>query len=260
MGIDRDRVIADLQAQNAVAPAGVVQAGDEKVTVRVSGGFESEESLRAINLRANDRFYRLTDLAEVRRGYVDPPSPLFRVNGQPAIGLIISMAAGGNVLNFGEHLRERMREVEAELPVGIGVHLVANQSVVVEEAVAGFMKALKEAVIIVLAVSFVSLGLRAGLVVACSIPLVLTMTFVGMEFYGIALQRISLGALIIALGLLVEDAMITVEMMITKLEEGFSLDKAGQSGEARIFLIQDDNLTAEVPLRRSILQSTLRQK
>ncbi|MFL7901058.1 efflux RND transporter permease subunit [Azospirillum argentinense] len=226
MGIDREQVIAELQAQNAVAPAGVVQAGDEKISVRVSGAFTSEDSLRAISLRANDKFYRLADLTDIRRGYADPPSPLFRYNGQPAIGMIISMAAGGNVLTFGEGIRERMRQVEANLPVGIGVHLVANQSVVVEESVAGFTKALKEAVVIVLVVSFISLGLRAGLVVATSIPLVLGMTFIGMEFYGITLQRISLGALIIALGLLVDDAMITVEMMITKLEEGFSLDKA----------------------------------
>ncbi|WP_431857608.1 efflux RND transporter permease subunit [Azospirillum sp.] len=226
MGIDREQVIAELQAQNAVAPAGVVQAGDEKITVRVSGAFTSEDSLRAISLRANGKFYRLADLAQVRRGYVDPPTPIFRYNGEPAIGLTISMAPGGNVLAFGEGIHERMRQVEANLPVGIGVHLVANQSVVVEESVAGFTKALKEAVVIVLAVSFVSLGLRAGLVVATSIPLVLAMTFMGMEFYGIALQRISLGALIIALGLLVDDAMITVEMMITKLEEGFTLDKA----------------------------------
>ncbi|NUB12214.1 AcrB/AcrD/AcrF family protein [Azospirillum brasilense] len=226
MGIDREQVIAELQAQNAVAPAGVVQAGDEKISVRVSGAFTSEDSLRAISLRANDKFYRLADLADIRRGYADPPSPLFRYNGEPAIGMIISMAAGGNVLTFGEGIRERMRQVEANLPVGIGVHLVANQSVVVEESVAGFTKALKEAVVIVLVVSFISLGLRAGLVVATSIPLVLGMTFIGMEFFDITLQRISLGALIIALGLLVDDAMITVEMMITKLEEGFSLDKA----------------------------------
>jgi len=226
MGIDRDLVIQELQAQNAVAPAGVVQAGDEKITVRVSGAFTSEDSLRAISLRANGKFYRLADVAQVRRGYADPPTPLFRYNGEPAIGLIISMAAGGNMLTFGEGIREKMHQVEANLPDGINVHLVANQSVVVEESIAGFTKALKEAVIIVLAVSFVSLGLRAGMVVATSIPLVLAMTFMGMEFFGIELQRISLGALIIALGLLVDDAMITVEMMITKLEEGFSLDKA----------------------------------
>src|SRR5919107_1168248 len=226
LGIDRNQIVTELQAQNAVAPAGVVQAGDEKVTVRVSGELASEESLKAINLRANGKFYRLADLAQVRRGYADPPAPIFRYNGEPAIGMIISMAAGGNVLDFGEGIHERMRQVEANLPVGINTHLVANQSVVVEHSVAGFTKALKEAVIIVLAVSFVSLGLRAGIVVACSIPLVLAMTFMGMEYYGIALQRISLGALIIALGLLVDDAMITVEMMITKLEEGFSLDKA----------------------------------
>ncbi len=226
LGVDRDQIIASLEAQNAVAPAGVAQAGDEKILVRVSGEFSSEESLRNINLRTNDRFYRLADVAEIRRGYVDPPSPMFHVNGEPAIGLAIAMASGGNVLKFGQEVAERMRQIEAHLPVGINVHLVANQAVVVEHAVAGFMKALLEAVVIVLAVSFISLGMRAGVVVACSIPLVLAITFVGMEFYGITLQRISLGALIIALGLLVDDAMITVEMMMAKLEEGFSREKA----------------------------------
>lgn len=226
MGVDRDQIIASLQAQNAVAPAGIVQADNEKITVRVSGEFSSEESLRDINLRANGRFYRLADLADIRRGYSDPPTPMFRYNGEPAIGLAISMAAGGNVVKFGKQVSDRMRQFEAELPIGIGVHLVANQSAVVEDAVAGFMKALEEAVIIVLAVSFLSLGLRAGLVVACSIPLVLAITFVGMQLGGLTLQRISLGALIIALGLLVDDAMIAVEMMITKLEEGFSREKA----------------------------------
>ncbi|HYB10205.1 MAG TPA: efflux RND transporter permease subunit [Alphaproteobacteria bacterium] len=226
MGVDRDQVIASLQAQNALAPAGVIEADKEKIIVRVSGEFSSEESLRDINLHANGRFYRLVDLADVRRGYTEPPTPMFRYNGQPAIGLAIGMAPGGNVLKFGKEVAEHIRQFEAALPVGIGVHLVADQPVVVEEAVAGFMKALEEAVIIVLVVSFLSLGLRAGLVVACSIPLVLAITFVGMEFAGIALQRISLGALIIALGLLVDDAMITVEMMITKLEEGFNLEKS----------------------------------
>jgi len=226
MGVDRDEIVASLQAQNAVLPAGIVQADNEKITLRVSGEFASEESLRQINLRANGRFYRLADLADIRRGYVDPPTPMFRYNGMPAIGLAVSMAIGGNVLKFGEQVSEHMRQFEAELPIGVGIHLVANQSVVVEDAVAGFMKALEEAVVIVLAVSFLSLGMRAGLVVACSIPLVLAITFMAMEFEGLTLQRISLGALIIALGLLVDDAMITVEMMITKLEEGFSREKA----------------------------------
>ena len=126
LGIDRDQIVAELQAQNAVAPAGVVQAGDEKVTVRVSGEFTSEESLAAINLRANGKFYRLADLAQVRRGYADPPSPIFRYNGEPAIGMIISMAAGGNVLAVRRGLHERMRQVEANLPIGINTHLVAN--------------------------------------------------------------------------------------------------------------------------------------
>jgi multidrug efflux pump subunit AcrB len=226
LGIDAQAVIRTLQAQNAIVPSGVVQAGAERVSLRVGGQFTSEESLRAINLRVNDRFFRLSDVAEISRGYVDPPSPMFRYDGKPAIGLAIAMQKSGNLLQFGEALKERMREVEAELPVGVGVHLVSDQPRIVEEAVGGFTEALLEAVIIVLAVSFISLGLRAGLVVSLSIPLVLAMVFVFMDVMGVSLQRISLGALIIALGLLVDDAMITVEMMVARLEAGDSLKKA----------------------------------
>ncbi|HEY0570498.1 MAG TPA: efflux RND transporter permease subunit [Enterovirga sp.] len=225
LGIDAQAVIRTLQAQNAIVPSGVVQAGAERVSLRVGGQFTSEESLRAINLRVNDRFFRLSDVAEISRGYVDPPSPMFRYDGKPAIGLAIAMQKSGNLLQFGEALKERMREVEAELPVGVGVHLVSDQPRIVEEAVGGFTEALLEAVIIVLAVSFISLGLRAGLVVSLSIPLVLAMVFVFMDVMGVSLQRISLGALIIALGLL-DDAMITVEMMVARLEAGDSLKKA----------------------------------
>ena len=194
--------------------------------MRVSGQFASEESLRAINLRVNDRFFRLSDVATISRGYKDPPDPLFRIDGQPAIGLGIAMTASGNLLQFGEALKAKMREIEGTLPVGVGVHLVSDQPKVVDEAVKGFVKALVEAVVIVLAVSFLSLGVRAGLVVSVSIPLVLAVTFVVMEIEGISLQRISLGALIIALGLLVDDAMITVEMMVSRLEVGEKLENA----------------------------------
>nr|BFE92383.1 hypothetical protein GCM10020185_29190 [Pseudomonas brassicacearum subsp. brassicacearum] len=144
---------------------------------------------------------------------------MFRFNGTPAIGLAIAMKKGGNIQDFGKALHARMSELTADLPVGVGVHTVSDQAEVVEEAVGGFTSALFEAVIIVLVVSFVSLGVRAGLVVACSIPLVLAMVFLFMEYSGITMQRISLGALIIALGLLVDDAMITVEMMVTRLEK-----------------------------------------
>jgi multidrug efflux pump subunit AcrB len=226
LGLDQNQVVQALQAQNAVTPAGVIEAGPERISVRTSGQFKSEKDLENINLRVNDRFYRLADVAEIVRGYTDPPKPLFRYNGQPAIGLAIAMRKGGNIQSFGKALHERMTTSTAELPVGVGVHVVSDQAEVVEKAVGGFTSALFEAVVIVLIVSFISLGMRAGLVVACSIPLVLAMVFVFMEYSGITMQRISLGALIIALGLLVDDAMITVEMMVTRLEKGDTREQA----------------------------------
>ncbi|WP_440062059.1 efflux RND transporter permease subunit [Pseudomonas syringae] len=226
LGIDQSQVVQSLQSQNAVTPAGVIEAGPERISVRTSGQFASEKDLATVNLRINDRFYRLSDIADITRGYTDPPKPLFRFNGKPAIGLSIAMQKGGNIQAFGKALHERMDATTAELPVGVGVHKVSDQAEVVNKAVGGFTSALFEAVIIVLLVSFVSLGFRAGLVVACSIPLVLAMVFVFMEYSGITMQRISLGALIIALGLLVDDAMITVEMMVTRLEMGETKEQA----------------------------------
>ncbi|MDC9812754.1 MULTISPECIES: efflux RND transporter permease subunit [Rhizobium] len=226
LGIDQQSVIQTLQAQNAVTQSGFVDAGPERIALRVSGQFTSEESLRSINLRINDRFFPLSDVATIKRGYVDPPSSLFRYDGQPAIGLAIGMKQGANLLEFGEALDARMKQVVADLPVGVDVHRVSDQPAVVDEAVSGFTRALFEAIVIVLVISFISLGLRAGMVVAISIPLVLAITFVVMEYSGISLQRISLGALIIALGLLVDDAMIAVEMMVARLEAGDDLRKA----------------------------------
>ncbi|WP_122678922.1 efflux RND transporter permease subunit [Pseudomonas viridiflava] len=226
LGLDQRQVVQSLQSQNAVTPAGVIEAGPERISVRTSGQFASEKDLAAVNLRLNDRFYRLSDIADITRGYTDPPKPLFRYNGKPAIGLAIAMKKGGNIQAFGKALHERMDATTAELPVGVGVHKVSDQAEVVDKAVGGFTSALFEAVIIVLVVSFISLGVRAGLVVACSIPLVLAMVFVFMEYSGITMQRISLGALIIALGLLVDDAMITVEMMVTRLEMGETKEQA----------------------------------
>ncbi|MBY3233418.1 efflux RND transporter permease subunit [Rhizobium laguerreae] len=226
LGIDRSAIIATLQAQNAVTQSGFVETGPERVALRVGGRFISEDTLRGINLRVNDRFFPLTDVATITRGYVDPPTSLFRFNGKPAIGLAIGMKTGGNLLAFGETLEKTMRKITQELPVGVSVEQVSDQPKVVEEAVGGFTKALFEAVAIVLAISFISLGMRAGLVVAIAIPLVLAITFMVMLYTGISLQRISLGALIIALGLLVDDAMIAVEMMVARLEAGDSLTKA----------------------------------
>ncbi|MGE7472560.1 efflux RND transporter permease subunit [Bosea sp. NPDC003192] len=226
LGLTQQQVVDTLRAQNAISPSGTVEAQGERISVRVGGQFTSEDSLRAINLRINDRFFRLGDVATISRGYVDPPTSLFRVGGKPAIGLAIGMKPNANLLHFGEALKAEMTKVENELPIGIGVHLVSDQPAIVEEAVGGFTKALFEAVAIVLIVSFLSLGMRAGFVVALTIPLVLAITFVFMEIFGISLQRISLGALIIALGLLVDDAMIAVEMMVARLEVGDTLTKA----------------------------------
>ena len=226
LGLDTRSIIASLQGQNAVAPSGVFEAGPERISVRVNGQFASEASLKAINLRVNDRFFPLTDVATITRGYADPATTLFRFNGEPAIALAIGMKSGANLLKFGDALKQEMSEIIADLPIGVGVHLVADQPLVVEHAVSGFTEALFEAVAIVLAISFFSLGLRAGLVVAIAIPLVLAITFVVMAYAGISLQRISLGALIIALGLLVDDAMIAVEMMVARLEVGDALTKA----------------------------------
>lgn len=226
LGLSRADIISTLQAQNAVTQSGFIQTGPERVALRVGGRFISEDTLRGINLRVNDRFFPLTDVANITRGYADPPTSLFRFKGKPAIGLAIGMKTGGNLLAFGEALEKTMAGIVQDLPVGVSVEQVSDQPKVVQEAVGGFTKALFEAVAIVLAISFISLGFRAGLVVAIAIPLVLAITFMVMLYSGISLQRISLGALIIALGLLVDDAMIAVEMMVARLEMGDSLRKA----------------------------------
>ena len=227
LGVDRAELIAALHAQNAVTPAGVVQTEDEKILVRVSGAFQSEKDVLAVNFVAqNGRIIRLGDIARVTRGPADPAQPMFRVNGRNGIGLAIAMRAGGDVLALGRNIEQAMTEITENLPVGIEPALVADQPVTVEHAVDDFMEALWEAIAIVLAVSLVALGLRAGAVVAISIPLVLATVFVAMKFFGIDLQRISLGALIIALGLLVDDAMITIEAMVTRLERGDEKEQA----------------------------------
>jgi multidrug efflux pump subunit AcrB len=229
LGLDLPSILLALQGQNAIVPSGVIQSGPERVSVRVSGQFANEESLKAFNLRVNDRFFRLSDVVDIKRGYVDPPTSLFRYNGKPAIGLAISMKPGANVLHFGEALRSELDKVTGELPIGVGVHLVADQPRVVEESISQFTHSLFEAVVIVLIVSFVSLGMRAGLIVALAIPLVLAMTFLALQYFGVTLQRVSLGALVIALGLLVDDAMIAIEMMIARLEAGETLRRAAMA-------------------------------
>lgn len=226
LGLDQSAVLNTLAAQNAIVPSGVIHTEQEQIAVRMSGRFANASDLAQAPLRVGDAYFTLSDVATVTAGFVDPPNSLFRYNGQQAVALIVGMRQGANILDFGQELDTMIEKIAADLPLGIELHKVADQPLVVEESVNHFLRALAEAVIIVLAVSFVSLGMRAGLVVTMTIPLVLALTFVIMDIMGITLQRISLGALIIALGLLVDDAMIAIETMIARLELGESLTKA----------------------------------
>jgi len=226
LGIDRNALIAALQAQNAVRPAGVIQTGDESLSIRVSGAFRTDQDVRDVNFAVGGRMLRLGDIAEVKHGYADPPQPMFRVNGVPAIGLAIAMREGGDVLALGKNVAHAMAEITANLPIGIEPKLVADQPVTVEHAVGEFMESLWQAIAIILVCSMVSLGLRPGAVVALSIPLTICMVFPVMQAMHIDLQRISLGALIIALGLLVDDAMTTIDVMTRRLEAGDDMEGA----------------------------------
>lgn len=226
LGIDRSALIAALQAQNAVVPAGSLQTGDEKLSIRVTGAFKSENDLLDVNFLSNGRLIRLRDIAEVRRALSDPPQPMFRVNGKPAIGLAIAMREGGDILALGQNVKKAVDAGIAELPLGVDVALVSDQPVVVKNAINEFMTSLWQAIAIIMACSIVSLGFRPGAVVALSIPLTVAIIFPIMEFIGIDLQRISLGALIIALGLLVDDAMTTIDVMTSRMAAGDNKEKA----------------------------------
>jgi len=220
LGIDRSALIAALQAQNVVQPAGTIQTGNENLSLRVSGAFQTEQDVRDVNFAINGRMLRLSDIAQVRRGFSDPPQPLFRVNGERAIGLAIAMRDGGDILALGKNITKAMTAATAELPLGINVKLVADQAVTVDSAITEFTTSLWQAVGIILVVSFISLGIRPGLVIALAIPLTLVVVFSVMEQAQIDMQRISLGALIIALALLVDDAMTTTDAMINRLARG----------------------------------------
>jgi multidrug efflux pump len=226
LGIDPISIFNVLRAQNAMTPAGSIDTRSDRMFLRISGSFDSVESIHEIGIQANGRLFRLGDIAHVYRGYVDPPVQKVRYMGQESIALAVSMAKGGDILELGKELQAAFARIKKDLPVGVEVHQYSNQPEVVSRSIDEFMKTLLEAVVIVLAVSFFSLGFRTGMVVALSIPLVLAVTFLMMNLYGIDLQRISLGALIIALGLLVDDAIISVEMMATKMEQGMDRAKA----------------------------------
>ncbi len=226
LGIEPLLIFNILDAQNAMTPAGSVDTASDRIYLRVSGDFDSVESIRNIGIRANNRQFRLGDIARVYRGYADPPSLKMRYQGKDAIGVAISMAKGGDIIDLGKQLAPAIARLRANLPVGLELHAVADQPTVVKRSVREFMRTLGEAVAIVLLVSFISLGFRTGVVVALCIPLTLAVTFLFMKIFGIDLQRISLGALIIALGVLVDDAIIAVEMMVNKMEQGWDRVRA----------------------------------
>lgn len=222
LGIPLSAVQQALAEQNAVTPAGFFETPSERVQLRVTGAFKSVDEIRAFPIRAGDRTVRLGDIATIERGFADPAAPRMRFMGEDAIGIAVSMKPGGDILKLGQALDAETMRLEKTLPIGLELHRVADQPAAVRDSVGEFVRVLAEAVIIVLLVSFFSLGLRTGLVVAVSIPLVLAMTFAVMHYFGIGLHKISLGALVLALGLLVDDAIIAVEMMAIKMEQGYS--------------------------------------
>jgi multidrug efflux pump len=226
LGIPLPQVQQALAEQNAVTAAGFFETATDRVQLRVTGAFESVEDIRRFPIRVGDRTVRLGDIATVTRGYADPAQPRIRYMGEDAIGIGVSMKPGGDILRLGKALDAVTERLRPTLPLGMELHRVADQPAAVRDSVGEFVRVLGEAVVIVLLVSFFSLGLRTGLVVAVSIPLVLAMTFALMHYFGIGLHKISLGALVLALGLLVDDAIIAVEMMAIKMEQGFSRLKA----------------------------------
>lgn len=226
LGIPLTAVQQAIDEQNAMANAGFFETGSDRVRLRVNGKFASVEEIRDFPIRAGGNTLRLGDIAEVKRGFADPAAPKMRFMGQEAIGIAVAMKDGGDILKLGQTLEQEFQRLQKTLPVGMELRKVSDQPHAVQESVGEFVKVLTEAVVIVLLVSFFSLGLRTGLVVAVSIPLVLAMTFAVMHYFGIGLHKISLGALVLALGLLVDDAIIAVEMMAIKMEQGFDRLKA----------------------------------
>ncbi|MBR2775221.1 MAG: efflux RND transporter permease subunit [Selenomonadaceae bacterium] len=222
LGISPQTISDTLAAQNAMTPAGMLETSSDNVYLRVTGIFDDVEAIRNLPLNAGGRILRLADIAKVERRFVDPPEPKMFFNGKPAIGIAVAMNDGGNILQLGENLDRMEEQIQAELPLGMELNQVSDQPQVVEKSIGEFVETLILAIVIVLAVSFASLGLRTGLVVAGCIPLVLAGTFCFMYALGIDLHKVSLGSLIIALGLLVDDAIIAVEMMSVQLERGLS--------------------------------------
>lgn len=226
LGIDTNTLINTIQAQNPVISAGTFNTSDESIRVQVSGRFENVDEVANLHFRAADRDVRLGDVAKIYKGYQDPATQTVRYMGKPALFIGVSMAAGGDIIALGERLDATLLRVTKQLPVGLELNTVTSQPQAVQRSVHEFVRSLAEAVIIVLGVSLLSLGLRTGLVVAVTIPIVLAITFLFMYLFNVGLHKISLGALVLALGLLVDDAIIAVEMMASKMEQGWERSKA----------------------------------
>jgi multidrug efflux pump len=221
LGVDAATIVNALATQNAIAPAGAFETPSDKIYLRTTGDFDSVDAVRETTIRANGRLFRLGDIARVQRGYADPPQPKMRFQGREAFGIGVAMVKGGDIIELGGNLDREVERLRKELPVGLELAQVTSQPQAVQRSVNEFVRSLAEAVIIVLAVSLLSLGWRTGIVVALTIPLVLAATFLFMRVGDIGLHKISLGALILSLGLLVDDAIIAVEMMATKMEQGW---------------------------------------
>ncbi|MGO3383834.1 MAG: efflux RND transporter permease subunit, partial [Acinetobacter guillouiae] len=226
MGVPVTAIQEALAKQNSVTSAGFFETGTDRIQVRVSGALKSVDDLKKMPLLVGNRTIQLGDVADVYRGFSEPAQPRMRFMGENGIGLAVSMRKGGDIIALGKNLETEFKTLQKSLPLGIELKKVSDQPVAVQRSIHEFVKVLAEAVIIVLLVSFFSLGFRTGLVVAFSIPLVLAMTFAGMNLFDVGLHKISLGALILALGLLVDDAIIAVEMMTIKMEQGYSRMKA----------------------------------
>ncbi|PMX01642.1 multidrug transporter AcrB [Pseudomonas sp. FW215-R2] len=226
LGLPLAAVQQALEEQNAVSTAGFFETGSERLQLRVSGNFQTVDEIRNFPIRVGDRTFRISDVADVRRGFNDPPAPRMRFMGEDAIGLAVAMKDGGDILVLGKALEVEFSRIQKNLPAGMQLRKVSDQPAAVKSGVGEFVQVLVEALAIVLLVSFFSLGVRTGMVVALTIPLVLAMTFACMYYLGIGLHKISLGALVLALGLLVDDAIIAVEMMAIKMEQGFDRIKA----------------------------------
>ncbi|HEX8595907.1 MAG TPA: efflux RND transporter permease subunit [Pseudomonas sp.] len=226
LGLPLAAVQQALEAQNAVAATSFFETPTERVQLRVSGRFQTVEEIRAFPIRVGDRTLRISDLADVHRGFNDPPAPRMRFMGEDALGLAVAMKDGGDILVLGKALESEFSRIQKNLPAGMELRKVSDQPAAVKTGVGEFVRVLAEALGIVLLVSFFSLGMRTGMVVALAIPLVLAMTFACMYYLGIGLHKISLGALVLALGLLVDDAIIAVEMMAIKMEQGYDRMRA----------------------------------